>query len=102
MEKEMKKVLFPLYKTLMNDVSDIKDKLCPFAVQWGEKFDTTGKGILFVGKASNGWVTTDRSPVDLFDEKNEDRIFNRDDQITTDLLFVQALGGFYNLKLMTC
>ena len=90
MKEKIKNKLKPLYKDLLESVSDVDYDLYPFFMQWGESFDTTGKrGILFVGKATNGWVTADRNLDALFDENNENRIFNRDDQIE----WVENLSG---------
>jgi len=90
MKKRLKNKLLPLYKKLLTDVSSIDYDLYPFAVQWGEKYKSTGKkGILFVGKATNGWVTDSLDADKLFDNKNEDRIFDRKDQIE----WVENLSG---------
>ena len=90
MKEEIKNELKPLYKDLLESVSDADYDLYPFFMQWGRSFDTTGKrGILFVGKATNGWITADRNLDALFDENNENRIFNRDDQME----WVENLSG---------
>jgi len=91
MKSQIKNKLLPLYKNLLTeDVSKINYGLFPFCVQWGEDYKSNGKtGILFVGKATNGWVTDNLEADNLFDERNEDRIFNRVDQIE----WVENLSG---------
>lgn len=75
--------LKPLYAELMKSVESFSDiNLCPFCIQWGEEFpQERGEGIIFYGRATNGWVTYERDVDKLFDVNFEDCIFGRDDQM---------------------
>lgn len=77
--------LKPLYKDLLEHVSNHEDAKSSFCVQWGKNFPTEShSGILFVGKAVNGWVdkndTEPKTVERIFDDK-ENPVFNRDDQM---------------------
>lgn len=76
--------LKPLYADLINSVKEFHNmELVPFCMQWGEEYPTEyNKGIMFYGRATNGWVTTDLDVDSLFNLANDDRIFARDDQMT--------------------
>ena len=95
-ELELKKEIFPIYKDLLSK-NDFKD-ICTFAIQWGKEFPKEdNKGVLFVGKAVNGWITNDQNAENLFAIDNSERIFNRKDQIE----WVNDLSGNtkgYNTK----
>jgi len=82
-----------LYEKLMLDVSDYTDDICPFFIQVGKNFFSASKRLLFVGKATNGWVTKEREVANLFDLENYDRIVNRDDQME----WVHDLEGVNNI-----
>lgn len=72
--------LYPIYEDLLNkeNLGDI----CVFCIQWGNNFPSPeNKGILYVGKAVNGWITNEKNAKLLFDLSNKDRIFQRSDQI---------------------
>ncbi|MCF7939388.1 MAG: hypothetical protein K9L68_12380 [Spirochaetales bacterium] len=86
-----------LYGKLMTDVADYTEDICPFFIQIGKKYFSAPKRLLFVGKATNGWVTNERDVTKLFDLKNPDRIVNRHDQME----WVHDLEGVnenYNTK----
>ena len=52
-----------------------------FCMQWGRNFpESEHAGILFVGRATNGWIT-DEEDIDVLFGNTADRIFNRDDQM---------------------
>lgn len=78
-EPLLRKELKPLYKDLLEVVKPT-DELCCFAMQWGEEFPIEKQqGILFVGKAPNGWYPYDDIEVMFGD--SEEAIFNRKDQM---------------------
>lgn len=77
--QELRKKIVPIYEELLENKFD--EKVCVFAAQWGENFPSNkNEGLLFVGKAVNGWKGND-SVDNLFDEKNSEGIFDRDDQM---------------------
>lgn len=79
--QDIKGRLFPLYKELMMKTTE--DNICTFCMQWGKEFSfEKNEGILFVGKAVNGWQCNERNVNLLFDPKAKENIFNLDDQIT--------------------
>lgn len=68
----------PLYEQLLKTA---KPNDCAFCVQWGENFpDEKNTGILFVGKAVNGWVTN-KKEIEILFGNGKKRIFDREDQI---------------------
>ena len=84
--------LKPLYAELMKSVEAYQeaDGLVPFCVQWGEHFPVEeDAGIMFYGRATNGWVTFESDVDKLFDMDFTDRIFCRDDQMR----WVENLAG---------
>ncbi len=77
----LKEKIFPIYKDLLEKGDYSKDK-CIFAVQWGKEYPKeNNSGLLFVGKAVNGWTKIDTNIDSLFDKKTNNRIFDRNDQI---------------------
>jgi len=80
MREILKEKLIPLYEELLNGIT-LKEKLCTFCVQWGDKFPIEkNEGVLFVGKAPNGWTTTSRNINVLFGD-SKSKIFAREDQM---------------------
>jgi hypothetical protein len=78
-EKKLRTELKPLYQNLLND--NTFENICSFCVQWGENFSLDKHtGILFVGKAVNGWVNAETDIDVLFGNSNE-RIIARNDQM---------------------
>ena len=75
--------LKPLYKRLIADVSHINGEKHTFAVQWGKHFPINpNDGILFVGRATNHWKSTEENIDVLFgDIHMGSTIFNCDDQM---------------------
>ncbi len=66
--------------------------ICAFCVQWGKAFPIEEKtGILFIGKAVNGWINEETNIEVLFGD-SKDRIFARRDQME----WVQNLEGSRN------
>jgi len=87
--KKLREGLMPLYKELLG-VAQLTD--CAFCVQWGKKFPAgQNDGILFVGKAVNGWITEEKDMDVLFGNGNES-IFDRADQMQ----WVEDLEGDEN------
>ena len=90
--KRLKEALMPLYKELL-DVAQPTD--CAFCVQWGKNFPVTqNEGILFVGKAVNGWKEID--DIDTLFGDGKGRIFDISDQMQ----WVEDMEGSekYNTK----
>lgn len=80
MKELLKSSLWPLYTTLLNQVTASK-AVYTFCMQGGKTFSTKeNSGLLFVGKATNGWITNSREVNVLFGI-TEERIFDRGDQI---------------------
>lgn len=99
-EKFEKKALElkPLYSELIGAVSDYAyQKLMPFCIQWGKSFpEDSNTGIMFYGRATNGWLTYGLDVDKLFDKDSEDCIFALEDQMQ----WVEACAGsqpeYYN------
>ncbi len=80
LSSKLKDNILPIYKELFEQ-NTFKD-ICTFTLQWGENFpQDKNKGILFVGKSVNGWITDDKNVENLFDKENPNRIFEREDQM---------------------
>lgn len=85
---KLKPAIFPIYQKLLSE-SEFNN-ICTFAVQWGKEFPIKdNKGILFVGKAVNGWITNNQNVEKLFSKENKEKIFNRKEQIE----WVDKLSG---------
>ena len=79
--KTLKRRLYPLYESLIQSVKGFSYSKAFFCMQWGRNFpETEHAGILFVGRATNGWIT-DEEDIDVLFGNTADRIFNRDDQM---------------------
>ncbi|WP_018126901.1 hypothetical protein [Balneola vulgaris] len=77
---EQKSLLMTLYQRLL-EKNSFKN-ICTFCCQWGKNYPFEEKsGFLFVGKAVNGWVTSDTDVFELFNDSNPNRIFARKDQM---------------------
>jgi uracil-DNA glycosylase len=80
MKEEISTALKPMYSEMLSGIKT-KKGVCTFCLQWGEDFPFgQHTGILYVGKATNGWVTTSRDCEMLFGNTG-DRIFARHDQM---------------------
>lgn len=80
MKEILKEALIPQYKDLLSKIN-FKDDIYPFCMQWGNEFPKEERsGILFVGKATNGWISKSREIEDIFGE-SPNRIFGRGDQM---------------------
>lgn len=75
--------LKPLYQEMFDTVDEAKDEnYIKFCIQWGEEFPVNDhEGIMFYGRANNGWMCYDTTADDVFDPNNPDRAFARDDQM---------------------
>lgn len=86
MEKEqiekLRTELKPLYENLIRDVADEQPKeKAFFCMQWGKNFpNEPNKGILFVGRATNGWKDHDYNS-DSFFGTGYGQLFNLNDQM---------------------
>lgn len=81
MEEILRTKLIPLYRNLLNNLST-PQKICTFCMQWGNEFPKEeNSGILFIGKATNGWVSKSRIIDVLFGADNKEMIFARKDQL---------------------
>ncbi|OUD24858.1 hypothetical protein [Flavobacterium psychrophilum] len=80
MEKTLRTNLIPLYNSLLGK-NILEKNIYTFCMQWGNQFPQEEKnGILFVGKATNGWITNSKNIELLFGE-TEKRVFARGDQM---------------------
>jgi len=87
MEK-FKEELKCLYKKLAKDC-EYNESIVPFVFQAGKKYPKEKNcGILFYGRATNGWFGTWNID-ELFDERNPNRGWNRDDA----LIWVDRAAG---------
>lgn len=79
---EIKEKIFSDYEKLLKVEDSSLNNICTFSLQWGENYPFDEKsGLLFVGKAVNGWITNETDVEKLFDMSNPKRIFARDDQM---------------------
>jgi hypothetical protein len=77
MKEKLRAGLSPLYEELLNNFNE---DVYVFCAQWGEKFpEEKNTGILFVGKAVNGWHEMDYTAIEIFDDNSP--IFAREDQM---------------------
>lgn len=85
----LRKELKPLYENLLKNVAEFDYDKATFCMQWGENFPFEEHcGLIFVGRATNGWVTECEDDDVLFGD-TEDAIFNRRDQMK----WVENLSG---------
>ncbi len=71
----------PLYEKLINDVKDFDYSKVFFCMQWGRNYPKElNTGLMFVGRATNGWISDNDSIEDLFGDGKE-AIFDRRDQM---------------------
>jgi hypothetical protein len=85
LKDRLKEELKPLYQKLIKHTQEYcegKD-IFPFIIQWGKDFPSNlNTGLMFVGRATNGWLNEDLDVENMFDESSEERIFNRSNQMT--------------------
>lgn len=80
MRDNIERQLKPIYKELLENIDSEKD-IFTFCAQWGKKFTTINNNrILFIGKATNGWITNSRD-IEILFGKDDNRIFDRSDQM---------------------
>lgn len=80
MKEELRESLKPLYTELLQKITTSEDTYS-FCMQWGANFPKEkNTGILFVGKATNGWMSNSKD-MELIFGNNKDRIFARHDQM---------------------
>lgn len=77
---KLKSKLMPIYECMIKKMSHYNDTI-KFCMQWGDEF-VNKKGILFCGRANNGWVSFSDDVNVLFDENNPERSFNRENQMS--------------------
>lgn len=79
LKENLKKELQPLYEKMTD--GNTFSNICVFCMQWGDKFpEKENDGILFVGKAVNGWIH-DKTDIDTLFGEDCHRIFARCDQM---------------------
>lgn len=76
-EPDLRAALYPLYERLQQ--IDAEQAYSTFCMQWGRHYRKGG--VLFVGRAVNGWITDDRDTATLFKPGDKSQIFARDDQM---------------------
>ena len=77
----LREALIPLYRHLLESVSGFYYDKVTFCAQWGSNFPTKDNtGILFVGRATNGWITTSED-IDVLFGNTDEAIFARSDQM---------------------
>lgn len=76
----LKTELKPLYKDLLQSVTDYGE-IAPFCLQWEKDYPLSpNEGILFIGRATNGWVSDSTDIKELFGD-GKYAIFARKDQM---------------------
>lgn len=90
-QKELAEKLKPLYQVMLDDVCAAKnEEYIKFCIQWGKQFpNEKNTGIMFYGRANNGWMCFDTTVEDIFDPNNSQRAFDRDDQ----MIWVEECAG---------
>lgn len=77
---KIREELKPLYSEIVK--LTIEGETCTFALQWGSNFQFDQKaGLLFVGKAVNGWINQEKNIDILFSTSHKQRIFNLKNQL---------------------
>jgi hypothetical protein len=95
--KEIKENIFPIYKKLLEENSF--EDICTFSFQWGKSYPfDPSSGLLFVGKAVNGWMTKETDVARLFDTGNPERIFARHDQMEWVNNLSEKTNGYNSRK----
>ncbi|OAV69964.1 hypothetical protein Barb6XT_00166 [Bacteroidales bacterium Barb6XT] len=75
-KEELKNNLLPLYSELLEATGYYLEKniytLCAFCAQWGKEFpEEKNSGILFVGRATNGWPEEEHDVDAIFGESSK-------------------------------
>ncbi len=82
---QFKECLLPLYAHMIQVVLDagFNYDTAKFCMQWGKNFPASeNEGILFYGRANNGWITSSNDVNELFTEGSEDCIFALGNQMS--------------------
>lgn len=89
--RELAVKLKPLYQVLLDEIGEAKgEAYIKFCIQWGALFpQEENTGIVFYGRANNGWMCFDTTAEDIFDPNNSNRAFDRDDQ----MIWVEDCAG---------
>ena len=81
---QFKECLMPLYAHMIQVVLDsgFGYDTAKFCMQWGKDFPQgENEGLLFYGRANNGWISSSNDVEELFADGGEDCIFARDNQM---------------------
>ena len=81
---QFKECLMPLYAHMIQVVLDsgFGYDTAKFCMQWGKDFPQgENEGLLFYGRANNGWISSSNDVEELFTDGDEDCIFARDNQM---------------------
>ncbi len=81
---QFKECLMPLYAHMIQVVLDagFGYDTAKFCMQWGKDFPQgVNEGLLFYGRANNGWISSSNDVEELFAEGDDDCIFARDNQM---------------------
>lgn len=81
---QFKECLMPLYAHMIQVVLDsgFGYDTAKFCMQWGKDFPQgENEGLLFYGRANNGWISSSNDVEELFAGGGEDCIFARDNQM---------------------
>ena len=81
MKEKLQKSLQPIYQEMLENIEVKNRDIYTFCMQWSKEFPREpNEGILFVGKATNGWISNE-TDIDILFGEHKKQIFNRDDQI---------------------
>lgn len=79
--KKLEERIKPLYSSLIEKTKVFSYPKAFFCIQWGKLYPKMNNtGILFIGRATNGWIT-DLENIDILFGDSEYSIFNRKDQM---------------------
>lgn len=95
---QFRECLLPLYTHMIQLVLNAGYyDTAKFCMQWGRNFPTAeNEGIIFYGRANNGWITSSNSVNELFAEESEDCIFALDNQMDwMEEYFIENDDGGY-------
>lgn len=100
---QFKECLLPLYAHMIQVVLDagFNYDTAKFCMQWGKDFPACeNEGILFYGRANNGWITSSNDVNELFTEGSENCIFALDNQMSwMEEDFIENDNGGYRPSL---
>jgi uracil-DNA glycosylase len=97
MKTRLEKALEPIYKEMLQSIEVKNRDIYTFCMQWSKNFPLEeNKGILFVGKATNGWISSE-TDIDILFGEHKSQIFNREDQIKW-ILDLEGKKSRYNTR----